>query len=45
MHKDPHKNIVLLDLLLSHFNLLFIVTDDIDEEWDCRISEHVLHMH
>ncbi|KXS17884.1 MCM-domain-containing protein [Gonapodya prolifera JEL478] len=43
--KEPHKNIALPDSLLSRFDLLFIVQDEIDPVRDGNIAEHVLRMH
>ncbi|KAI9031368.1 MCM2/3/5 family-domain-containing protein [Hyaloraphidium curvatum] len=43
--KEPHKNIALPDSLLSRFDLLFIVQDEIDPVRDSKVAEHVLRMH
>ncbi|KAG0469240.1 hypothetical protein HPP92_018568 [Vanilla planifolia] len=41
----PTKNIGLPDSLLSRFDLLFIVLDQMDPEIDRKIADHVSRMH
>ncbi|KAM3860931.1 DNA replication licensing factor MCM3 [Diretmus argenteus] len=44
-YKTPMENIGLQDSLLSRFDLLFIVLDQMEPEQDRVIADHVLRMH
>ena len=44
-YKSPMDNIGMQDSLLSRFDMIFVVLDEMDPDHDRRISEHVLRMH
>jgi len=45
MYKSPMENIGLQDSLLSRFDCLFIMLDQIEVDKDRKIADHVVRMH
>ncbi|KAJ3072880.1 MCM DNA helicase complex subunit, partial [Quaeritorhiza haematococci] len=43
--KKPYQNITLPDSLLSRFDLLFVVVDNLEETHNRSIAEHITRMH
>ncbi|KAJ3130625.1 MCM DNA helicase complex subunit [Physocladia obscura] len=43
--KSPQQNIPLPDSLLSRFDLLFVVLDNLGDEHNKMISDHIIRMH
>nr|CAI5845189.1 unnamed protein product [Callosobruchus analis] len=44
-YKTPMENIGLQDSILSRFDCLFVMLDNVDEDQDLKISDHVVRMH
>ncbi|KAJ3210439.1 MCM DNA helicase complex subunit [Dinochytrium kinnereticum] len=43
--KSPHQNIPLPDSLLSRFDLIFVVLDNMGDEHNRKIAEHIIRLH
>jgi DNA replication licensing factor MCM3 len=43
--KKPFENITMPDSLLSRFDLVFVVLDKTDDEFNRKISEHITRLH
>lgn len=43
--KKPFENITMPDSLLSRFDLVFVVLDKTDDEFNLAISEHITRLH
>ncbi|KAJ3113873.1 MCM DNA helicase complex subunit [Phlyctochytrium bullatum] len=43
--KSPHQNIALPDSLLSRFDLIFVVLDNLGPEHNRSIADHIIRLH